>query len=193
MRKTTSPKYKIYKKKFSLIELIVVIGVVAILAGLIIAAVLKARKVTDQAVVVNNLKQIGIAMTLYIDSNNGNYPYITSTANTDTKSKTLWLLLPFINYDVNVFYPKGSNISSHYLDNPVSLYNEILNNPTNGNIPSPGYAYVPTYEGKPLSSGEVKPSTPIAGTYAEEFSSGIYYLASEGSVHNDNGSEISFD
>jgi type II secretory pathway pseudopilin PulG len=193
MEKTRSTKYRIPKKKISLIELIVVIGAVAILAGLIMATVLKTRKVGDKAIVINNLKQIGVAMTLYLDTNNGNYPYIPSTANTDTKSKTLWLLLPFTNYDVNVFYPKGSNISSPYLDNPVSLYNEILNNPTNENIPSTGYAYIPTYEGKPLSTDEVKLSIPIAGTYAEEFGSDIYYLTSDASVHSDNGSEISFD
>ncbi len=59
---------------FSLIEVLVVIGIITILMGLLLAALEHARHqayITDCA---GNLRQIGAAVSLYCNENHGNYP-----------------------------------------------------------------------------------------------------------------------
>ena len=59
---------------FSLVELLVVIGVIAILAGLMLPALARAKSKANDVACVGNLKQFSIALRTFADENEGNLP-----------------------------------------------------------------------------------------------------------------------
>ena len=61
-------------KYFTLIELLIVISIIAILAGLLLPTLKKAKDKAQSLVCQNNLKQIGTGMFNYTDSYNGYFP-----------------------------------------------------------------------------------------------------------------------
>ncbi|MFH2068567.1 MAG: DUF1559 domain-containing protein [Candidatus Omnitrophota bacterium] len=67
------------KKGFTLVELLVVIAIIAILAALLLPAFSRAREKGRQAVCINNLKQLYLALELYANAYNETYPRAAGT------------------------------------------------------------------------------------------------------------------
>ncbi|MCX7934563.1 MAG: type II secretion system GspH family protein [Planctomycetota bacterium] len=94
---------------FTLVELLVVMAIISILAAMLLPALTNARYTAQQASCLNNEKQIGAAIMLYTNDNNGLLPDISGNAtchlslhngydwgdpgaNGDEKSVGWWLL-----------------------------------------------------------------------------------------------------
>lgn len=60
---------------FTLTELLIVIAIIAVLAALGTMGAIRMRGRAEDTKCVNNLRQIGTALGIYVTENNGNYPY----------------------------------------------------------------------------------------------------------------------
>src|SRR5690348_17163040 len=60
---------------FTLIELLVVIAIIAILAAILLPALSTGKERGRRAVCINNLRQCGMALSLYADDFNKHYPH----------------------------------------------------------------------------------------------------------------------
>ena len=71
------------RRAFTLVELLVVIGIIAILIAILLPALQKAREQARVVACASNMRQIGLAMHMYAHDNKGWIPpiYQSPTAN----------------------------------------------------------------------------------------------------------------
>ncbi len=138
------------RRGFTLVELLVVIAIIGILVGLLLPAVQAAREAARRMSCSNNLKQIGLAMHMYMDANkglppNGIYSWNGSAVTTVNAWSGMARILPFIEQE-NLF--REVNFSVGYSTQPNISSKRVGTYMCPSEVNDHGYGSDPTYGNK---------------------------------------------
>ncbi|HEV7301936.1 MAG TPA: prepilin-type N-terminal cleavage/methylation domain-containing protein [Tepidisphaeraceae bacterium] len=85
---------------FTLVELLVVIGIIAVLISILLPSLNRARRAANNVACLSNMKQMGLAMAMYTNANKGSLPwsyYYEATNPGDLSTDWTVLLLNTLN------------------------------------------------------------------------------------------------
>jgi len=99
------------RQGFTLVELLVVIGIIALLVSILLPALNKAREQAKQVKCLSNLRQLGNALIMYANDNKGHYPFDSSHANPFMEDFIWWQTIPVAPAPLAVTLHDGSTRS----------------------------------------------------------------------------------
>jgi len=102
LRRCNKKKRDVRRTGFTLIELLVVVAIIATLAAMLLPALSQARERARQSTCMNNLKQIGMAVFMYLNDYD---EYIPPWQMIGGPNEVLWYiqLLPYANYRASLW------------------------------------------------------------------------------------------
>ena len=143
------------KEAFTLVELLVVIAIIALLMGILIPAVQKARQLAGEKVCASNLRQAYFALSVYADDNNNLYPLEPTEHNPhpDLLKKLRADKEGFIKsfYCPKAFYMEKYANEATYI--PQGSTDSVIDTPENREIGNITYIYWSFKENKKGTSG----------------------------------------
>ena len=116
-----SPK----RQAFTLIELMVVIGIIALLISILLPSLSAAREAANKTKCANNLRQIGNAFTAYANDNKGSYPRLPAAVGVNpilNERGAAYGFVPFTEYRNNPGGYAGDANSPGMNNIPGSLF-----------------------------------------------------------------------
>jgi len=170
---------------FTLIELLVVIAIIAVLAAILFPVFASAREKARQTTCVNNLRQIAVALNMYVQDNNEQLLPLPSASDTTTPWSEMLPKLPNALFDCPT--PTQNSSVKGNVTSPKYGYNAMLYGKAMAQLKTPSKTVMVADLSKMGMLGHYTFSSSTIGTFLDFRHSGAINLAmADGSVRAQN-------
>lgn len=147
-----------YRRGFTLVELLVVVGIIALLTSILLPALSAARTRAAATKSLSNLRQIGIGLTQYVIANKGQFPRHSSPSSQVPRTRWVDDIFPYLPNTEVYLSPLLSTDQRTRMNKPFA---HTVNQATGAATPETlffgGYGYNYHYLGNARTPGGIRP------------------------------------